>query len=135
MACFSKKPKHLNAKKKRLASKSGIQTCQILTNDDEVCIPSLSSMYSLSCKVLFFKKSLLALEKCIEIYFDLKLSYSLQIFFPLLNIRERIFADALFYEWSYFGIVITMKLIRDSDNHLAAKTKFHIKIYGFYPNI
>ena len=53
---------------------------------------------------IVFLKSLLALEKCNEIYFDLKLSYSLQIFFPLLSIKERIFADALFYEWSYFGI-------------------------------
>ena len=30
------------AKNKKLAIKLGIQTCQILTNDDEVCIPSLS---------------------------------------------------------------------------------------------
>jgi hypothetical protein len=29
-----------------LASKLGIQTYQILTNDDEVCIPSLSSIFS-----------------------------------------------------------------------------------------
>ena len=28
---------------KKLALKLGIQTCQILTNDDEVCTPSLSS--------------------------------------------------------------------------------------------
>ena len=31
-------------KYKELALNSGIQTCQILTNDDEVCIPSLSSI-------------------------------------------------------------------------------------------
>ena len=31
-------------KNKKLALKSGIQTYQILTNDDEVCIPSLSSI-------------------------------------------------------------------------------------------
>ena len=30
--------------KKKLALKLGIQTYQILTNDDEVCIPSLSSI-------------------------------------------------------------------------------------------
>ena len=29
---------------KKLALKLGIQTYQILTNDDEVCIPSLSSI-------------------------------------------------------------------------------------------
>ena len=31
-------------KNKKLALKLGIQTYQILTNDDEVCIPSLSSI-------------------------------------------------------------------------------------------
>ena len=31
-------------KNKKLASKSRIQTYQILSNDDEVCIPSLSSI-------------------------------------------------------------------------------------------
>ena len=31
-------------KDKKLALKLGIQTYQILTNDDEVCIPSLSSI-------------------------------------------------------------------------------------------
>ena len=36
-------------KDKKLALKIGIQTYQILTNDDEVCIPSHSSMYFLSC--------------------------------------------------------------------------------------
>ena len=29
---------------KKLALKLGIQTCQILTKDDEVCFPSLSSI-------------------------------------------------------------------------------------------
>ena len=38
---FNKKPSHINAKKIR---NSGIQTYQIVTNDDEVCIPSLSSI-------------------------------------------------------------------------------------------
>ena len=32
------------AKNNKLALKLGIQTYQILTNDDEVCIPSLSSI-------------------------------------------------------------------------------------------
>ena len=32
-------------KDKKLALKIGIQTYQILTNDDEVCIPSLSSIF------------------------------------------------------------------------------------------
>ena len=42
---LDKKPSHINAKKnKKLALKLGIQTYQILTNDDEVCIPSLSSI-------------------------------------------------------------------------------------------
>ena len=31
-------------KNKKLTSKLGIQTYQILTNDDEVCIPRLSSI-------------------------------------------------------------------------------------------
>ena len=31
-------------KDQKLALNSGIQTCQILTNDDEICIPSLSSI-------------------------------------------------------------------------------------------
>ena len=31
-------------KNKKLALELGIQTCQILTNDDEVCIPSLSNI-------------------------------------------------------------------------------------------
>ena len=35
-----------------MALKLGIQTYQILTNDDEVCIPSLSSKYTLSCILL-----------------------------------------------------------------------------------
>ena len=33
-------------KNKKLALDLGIQTYQILTNDDEVCIPSLSSILS-----------------------------------------------------------------------------------------
>ena len=32
------------SKNKKLALNSGIQTYQILTNNDEVCIPSLSSI-------------------------------------------------------------------------------------------
>jgi hypothetical protein len=32
-------------KNKKLALKLGIQTFQILTNNDEVCIPSLSSIF------------------------------------------------------------------------------------------
>ena len=32
------------SKNRKLALNSGIQTNQILTNDDEVCIPSLSSI-------------------------------------------------------------------------------------------
>ena len=36
-------------KKIKFALKFGIQAYQILTNDDEVYIPSLSSMNSLSC--------------------------------------------------------------------------------------
>ena len=32
-------------KNKKLALRLGIQTCQIMTNDDEVCIPSLSSIF------------------------------------------------------------------------------------------
>ena len=39
-------------KNKKLALNSGIQTYQILTNEDEVCIPSLSS--SLSCNHVSF---------------------------------------------------------------------------------
>ena len=40
-----KKLSHINAKKKtKLALKLGIQIYHILTNDDEVCIPSLSSI-------------------------------------------------------------------------------------------
>ena len=39
---------------KKLALKLGIQNHQILTNDDEVCIPSLSS---LSCMQIFYYKS------------------------------------------------------------------------------
>ena len=31
-------------KNKKLALELGIQSCQILTNDDEVCIPCLSSI-------------------------------------------------------------------------------------------
>ena len=38
-----KKTRHINANKK-LALKLGIQTYQILTNDDEVCVLSLSSI-------------------------------------------------------------------------------------------
>ena len=42
---LDKKPSHINSKKnKKLALNSGIQTYQILTNDDEVCIPSLFSI-------------------------------------------------------------------------------------------
>ena len=40
---LNKKPNYINAKK--MASKLGIQTYQILTKDDEVCIPSLSSIF------------------------------------------------------------------------------------------
>ena len=39
-------------KKKKLALNSGIQTNQILTNDDEVCIPCLSSIL-LAVQALF----------------------------------------------------------------------------------
>ena len=41
-------------KNKKLALNSGIQTYQILTNDDEVCIPSLSSIL-LAIQTLFQK--------------------------------------------------------------------------------
>ena len=34
----------MKKKEKKLALNSGIQTNQILTNDDEVCIPHLSSI-------------------------------------------------------------------------------------------
>ena len=47
---LDKKPSHINDKKtKKLALNSGIQTYQILTNDDEVCIPSLSSILLAVC--------------------------------------------------------------------------------------
>ena len=36
--------KNQNQKNKKLTLKLGIKTYQILTNDDEVCIPSLSSI-------------------------------------------------------------------------------------------
>ena len=39
-------------KNKKLALKLGIQTYQILTNDDEVCIPSLSSILLAVHKIL-----------------------------------------------------------------------------------
>ena len=39
------KQSHTNAKKnKKFALRLGIQTYQIMTNDDEVCIPSISSI-------------------------------------------------------------------------------------------
>ena len=42
---LDKKPSHKNTKKnKKLALELGMQTYQILTNDDEVSIPSLSSI-------------------------------------------------------------------------------------------
>ena len=42
---LGKKPSHINAKEIRnWLSIQGIQTNQILTNDDEVCIPRLSSI-------------------------------------------------------------------------------------------
>ena len=58
---LDKKPSHINAKKnKKLALNSGIQTYQIFRNDDEVCIPSLSS-------ILLALKSLAAINniKCL----------------------------------------------------------------------
>ena len=56
---LDKKPSHKNAKKrkKKLALNSGIQTYQILTNDDEVCIPSFSS-------ILLAVKSVAASRRC-----------------------------------------------------------------------
>ena len=39
-------------KNKKLALKLGIQTYQILTNDDEVCIPSLSRILLAVCTLL-----------------------------------------------------------------------------------
>ena len=47
-------------KKKKLALKLGIQNFQILTNDDEVCIPSLSSIL-LAVAVVYLIPSLLIL--------------------------------------------------------------------------
>ena len=42
---LDKKPSHINAKKVfQIALKLGIETYQILTDDDEVSIPSLSSI-------------------------------------------------------------------------------------------
>ena len=38
------KPYKQKKEKKKLASTLGIQTYQILTNNDEICIPNLSSM-------------------------------------------------------------------------------------------
>ena len=39
---------------KKLALNSGLQTYQILTNDDEVCIPSLSSILLAVKKLIGF---------------------------------------------------------------------------------
>ena len=47
------------------ALKLRIQTYQILTNDDEVCIPSLSSMYYLSCNATRKSKNM----KCLPLYY------------------------------------------------------------------
>ena len=45
-------------KKKKLALKLGIQAYQILTNDDEVCIPCLSSiLLAVSLAPLLLKSS------------------------------------------------------------------------------
>ena len=46
----------------RLALNSGIQTYQILTNDDEVCIPSLSSIL-LAVKIASLSKYYLLIEE------------------------------------------------------------------------
>ena len=60
-----KKPRHTNAKKnEKLALKLGIQTYQILTNDDEVCIPSLSSILLAVQKSLSMKCPLPSWELC-----------------------------------------------------------------------
>ena len=42
---FSEYMNFKSQKNEKLALKLGIQTYQILTNDDEVCIPSLSSIF------------------------------------------------------------------------------------------
>ena len=48
-------------KNKKLALKLGIKTYQILTNYDEVCIPTLSSILLFSCKLpkIFFSSETL----------------------------------------------------------------------------
>ena len=43
-------------KNKKLALKLGVQTDQILTNNDEVCIPSLSSILLAVTKITKTKK-------------------------------------------------------------------------------
>ena len=53
-------------KSKKLALKSGIQAYKILTNDDEVCIPSLSSnLVAVHALVLYsFCGKIIWVEKC-----------------------------------------------------------------------
>jgi hypothetical protein len=48
-----------------LALNSGIQTNQILTNDDEVCIPSLSSIL-LAVLCIFFKSKSLGISEKVQ---------------------------------------------------------------------
>ena len=51
---FSQMPASIRQKNKKLALKLGTRTHQILTNDDEVCIPSRSSNLFTVYILLFF---------------------------------------------------------------------------------
>ena len=82
---------------------------------------------------IVFLKSLWALEKCNEIYFDLKLSFYFKFSFLYWVSRKEFLLMLFFMSGHILGsIVITLKLTRDSDDHLAVKTKFHIKNIRIY---
>ena len=59
-----KKTKYKLEKNKKLPLNSGIQTYQILTNDDEVCIPSLSSILLALLRI----KGVSDLETCMDYF-------------------------------------------------------------------
>ena len=56
-----------------MALNSGIQTYQILTNDDEICIPSLSSILIAVSFGIWLKTIPTKKKKCVDSLTNLKL--------------------------------------------------------------
>ena len=95
---------------------------QILTNDDEVCIPSLSSMYSLSCTVCPNPLEILSgSEQMVKIIIYSEIKPPLRNQFDLKNYHR----ELILHRYFYFTIW-TVDAVQDFLIKLGIKTPMHL---------